>query len=85
MSAFQRRPRDPAEFTESGPDQRWFDLIAMIFSPAAAIAAASASFCVTGQGQQHLPGDEAWLIGEHRVRCSTCDGQGIALGYTPDG
>jgi SRSO17 transposase len=20
-----------------------------------------------GQGQQHLPGDEAWLIGEHRV------------------
>jgi hypothetical protein len=27
MSAFQRRPRAPAEFTEPGPDQRWFDLM----------------------------------------------------------
>ena len=27
MSAFQRRRRAPAEFTEPGPDQRWFDLM----------------------------------------------------------
>jgi hypothetical protein len=25
--AFQRRPRAPAEFTQPGPDQRWFDLM----------------------------------------------------------
>jgi hypothetical protein len=34
--------------------------------------AAQGSFCqrqwIRDKGQQHLPGDEAWLIGEHRMR-----------------